>query len=75
MVKLTEEQKKLLILMGQPDDGSKIHILDYDVLRIQSELVKLGFAYRYKGLDGKETHDLTDEGEHEYGELIGQHVS
>ena len=75
MVKFTEEQKKLLILIGSPDDGSQTHIV-VDGERITRELMALGLVY-YKGKDsaGKDGYDLTGEGEQLYGVLSGEDVS
>jgi len=69
MVKLTKEQKDLLILIGKPDDGSQQHLV-VDGERISNELVQLGLLVRTKG-----GYDLTDEGERLYGELTGEDVS
>jgi hypothetical protein len=70
MSKLTEEQERALILIGQEDDGSQSHVL-VDGNRIIGELTELGLVHRI----GENRYDLTDEGEREYGERIGEDVS
>ena len=59
---LSREQVDFLLLMGKPNDG-RMECFVGDSERILAELLQMGLAYRYKGLDGKFTHDLTDEGE------------
>jgi hypothetical protein len=63
---LTEEQKNLLILIGKPDDGSQVHVVA-DGERITRELIRLGLVHS----TGKDSYDLTDEGERLYRELTG----
>jgi hypothetical protein len=71
MVKLTQEQTDLLILIGKPDDGSQVYVV-VNGERITHELVRLGLVhYRGKDSTGKDNYDLTDEGERIYGELTG----
>jgi hypothetical protein len=74
-MKLTEVQKNLLILIGKPDDGSRIHVV-VDGERITQELSSLGLVY-HTGNDttSKDSYDLTDKGEHVYGQLTGEDVS
>ena len=75
MVKLTEEQKDLLILIGKPDDGSRDHAV-VDGKRITDELIRLGLVqHTGKDANGIDSYDLTDEGERLYGELTGDDVS
>jgi hypothetical protein len=75
VVTLTDEQKELLILMGKPDDGSQDYVVP-DGERITMELVKLGLVYcAGKDSTGRQSYDLTNEGERVYGELTGEDVS
>jgi hypothetical protein len=69
-VELTKEQKDFLIFVGKPDDGSKTHVVP-DAERLTQELMRLGLVYS----TGKDSFDLTDEGERLYGELTGEDVS
>lgn len=69
-MKLTTDQKDLLILIGKPDDGSQTHAVA-DGERITQELIRLGLVYS----TGKDRYDLTDEGERVYGELTGEDIS
>jgi hypothetical protein len=69
-MKLTKEQKDLLILIGKPDDGSQTHVVA-DGERITHELIRLGLVYP----TGKDSYDLSDEGERLYRELTGEDVS
>jgi len=69
-VKLTQEQKDLLILMGKPDDGSQVHLVA-DGERITHERIRLDLMHS----TGKARYNLTDEGERLYGELTGEDVS
>jgi hypothetical protein len=69
-VELTKVQRELLVLIGKPDDGSQTHVVA-DGERILQELVRLGLVHR----TGKESYDLTDEGERFYGELTGEEMS
>jgi hypothetical protein len=75
MAKLTEEQKNLLILIGSPDDGSRLHVV-LDGERITRELMGMGLIH-FTGKDsaGTDAYDLTDAGERLYGELTGEDVS
>lgn len=68
---LTDEQRDLLILMGKPDDGTETHVVR-DGDRLTQELIALGLAY-HTGTDstGRESYDLTDDGERMYAELTG----
>jgi hypothetical protein len=65
---LSREQEDFLLLMGKPNDG-RMECFVGDGERILAELLQIGLAYRYKGLDGKFTHDLTDEGQAVYKRL------
>jgi hypothetical protein len=66
MIKLTSEQKDLLLLIGSPDDGSQKHVV-VDGERLTRELEALGLVY-YRGKDSNDNdwYDLTDEGERQY---------
>jgi hypothetical protein len=70
MIKLTKEQKDLLILIGKPDDGSQTHVVSHGE-RIIQELIKLGLMYS----TGRDSYDFTNEGERLYGELTGEDIS
>jgi hypothetical protein len=69
-VELTKEQKDFLIFVGKPDDGSQTHVFP-DAERLTQELIRRGLMYS----TGKNSYDLTDEGERVYGELTGEDVS
>jgi len=69
-VKLTEEQKDLLIRMGKADDENPPD-LPADADRIIQELIELGLVYD----SGEDSVDLTDEGERVYEGLTGEDVN
>lgn len=73
-MKLTKEQRDLLVLIGMPDDGSQDHFV-LDGERITHGLITLGLVhYTGKSSAGNKCYDLTDAGEVLYGKLTGEDV-
>ena len=67
IVKLTEEQKDLLIRMGEPDDGTPMG-LPANAERMIQELMDQGLVYS----TGDGGYDLTDDGERLYERITGK---
>ncbi len=65
--KLTEEQKALLIRMGEPDDGTPLD-LPANGERVLQELMDQGLVYS----SGDGGYDLTDDGERLYERITGK---